>query len=175
MTLDKNERIITIIRKNPLFFILQTVGLIILALAPLVLSEIWQSVISQFGVAENTLVPINLQAGVYSIWLAVLWMIFVTRFTDFYLDKWVLTNKRIIDIEQRGFFTRDVASVSYPKIQDATVETVGFLATLFNFGTIQIQTAGTMQEFRLPLAPYPIQKKELIMDLRENFMKNHQV
>ena len=177
MHLETNEKIIKVIRKHPFYIILQTLGIAILALAPGIVSAIFSWLIAlipgDFGLSLSfsDFVSIQLQAFWYFLWLLFLWFVFLTQFTDYYLDKWVLTNKRIIDVEQRGFFIREVSSVRYPMIQDATIESAGLIATLLNFGTITIQTAGTVVEFKLPTAPQPLKNKELIIELKERFGK----
>ena len=67
--------------------------------------------------------------------------------TDYYLDVWMVTDKRVIDIEQKGFFHRQTSVFRIERIQDVTVETHGIVATLLNFGDIHVQTAGEGQEF----------------------------
>ena len=67
--------------------------------------------------------------------------------TDYYLDVWMVTDKRIIDIEQKSFFHRQTSVFRIERIQDITIETRGIIATLLNFGDIHVQTAGESQEF----------------------------
>lgn len=66
------------------------------------------------------------------------------------LNAFVLTDERIVDIDQRGFFTTVVSSARYEKIQDVSYAVRGFWQTVFHLGTVEVQTAGT--ELRLALA-----------------------
>jgi membrane protein YdbS with pleckstrin-like domain len=59
-------------------------------------------------------------------------------------DVYILTNYRIIDVEQRGFFHRTFAETTLGKIQDISHEVSGFLPTVFNFGDVLVQTAGSL-------------------------------
>lgn len=61
---------------------------------------------------------------------------------DYYLDVWIITTQRIIDIEQRGLFRREISEISLERVQNVTVEIPGFLATVLEFGNLKIQTAG---------------------------------
>ncbi|OGZ60569.1 MAG: hypothetical protein A2919_01670 [Candidatus Spechtbacteria bacterium RIFCSPLOWO2_01_FULL_43_12] len=79
-------------------------------------------------------------------WLLVIWIIFFIYWTNYYLDILIVTNKRVIDIEQRGLFSRDIAETSVVNIQDIKIEILGILATLWDFGNIHIQTAGETRE-----------------------------
>jgi uncharacterized membrane protein YdbT with pleckstrin-like domain len=76
-----------------------------------------------------------------------LWIAFFTRFADYWLDAWILTNERIIDIEQKGLFSREVSEFKLDKIQDVSIDVSGVIPTLFHYGSVQIQTAGFEREF----------------------------
>lgn len=103
----------------------------------------------------------------YSVWFFILWMIFFIEWTDYYLDFWVITNRRIVDAEQIGFFRRQVVSLGYEQIQDITVETKGFIRTIFNFGTLHIQTAGERNDIVISDAHFPEDARSLILKLQE--------
>ncbi len=179
MKLEAGEKIEHIIRKHPFYIIVETIIIIFLALSPQILISLFKLLINfvpmmaDAGLSLSNQVPLGLQAFLYSLWLLTLWFILVYRFTDYYLDKWVVTNKRVIDVEQRGFFARETSSARYHKIQDITVTISGFLPTLFNFGTIQIQTAAEVLEFIFPDAPDPIRLKEYIMKIKVRETGDH--
>lgn len=73
--------------------------------------------------------------------LLLLWIVFMVFWTDYYLDVWLITNHRVIDIEQKGLFSRSVSTFRFDQIQDVTAEVPGVLATLIDFGTVKIRTA----------------------------------
>lgn len=66
---------------------------------------------------------------------------------DYHLDLWIVTNLRIINIEQRGLFSRVVSEQDIDRVQDVTSEVHGKLATVLNFGNVHIQTAGEQKRF----------------------------
>lgn len=98
-----------------------------------------------------------------SLWGLLLWLRFFSFWSDHHLDGWILTNKRVIDVEQRGFFRRDIASFRLERIQDVTTEVRGILATILKFGEVHVQTAGTDREFVLKNATNPKYIKEVIL------------
>ena len=77
----------------------------------------------------------------YALWLLVLWISFFIQWTNYYLDVWYITEKRIIDVEQKGIFSRNVSSIRFDKIQDINVEVRGVVATFLNYGNVEVQTA----------------------------------
>jgi uncharacterized membrane protein YdbT with pleckstrin-like domain len=100
--------------------------------------------------------PGDLLFFLFTAWTFLAWVRLFSIWTDYYLDSWTLTNKRIIDIEQRGYFSRSVGSFRVEKIQDVTIIMDGVIENLLNFGTIRVQTAGgdidtfTMKEIANP-------------------------
>lgn len=82
-----------------------------------------------------------------SIYYLFLWMLFYGFWLDYFLDYFVVTDKRVIDIEQSGLFSRTTAEQQLGRVQDVTHVVKGFWATMFHFGHVYIQTAGEKQRF----------------------------
>lgn len=78
----------------------------------------------------------------------------------------VVTNQRVIDIDQHGFFERNVAEAGYEKIQDVRYTIRGLWPTLFRFGTIVVQTAGEITNIELQAVQHPVDVQRLITDLQ---------
>lgn len=109
-----------------------------------------------------------------SIYYLSMLLFFYSYFLDFYLDVLVLTNDRLIDIEQLGLFAHRVSEVDLYKIQDITSEVNGVFASVFNYGTLSIQTAGAVDKFIIYRVPHPDRLRQEIMDLAEEDRKHHQ-
>lgn len=89
------------------------------------------------------------------------------------LDIWIVTDHRIIDSEQHGFFKRTVAELSLSKIQDISVEISGLIPTFLDYGNLEIQTAGTENKFMFKQIPHPNEVKDIIMNLHNEFLRIH--
>ena len=104
----------------------------------------------------------------YSLWLLVVWVVYFIHWTDYYLDVWYITNEKIYDVLQKGFFHRQVSILRFDNIQDVTVEIKGLIPTLLDFGKIHVQTAGeTSIDFTLHDAKHPNRVKNTISELLE--------
>ena len=77
----------------------------------------------------------------FGVWLLIIWTGAWGAFTRYFLNVWVLTNKRITTIKQRRFFYREVASLLLPRIQDVTTDVAGILPSLLGIGDIKVQSA----------------------------------
>jgi membrane protein YdbS with pleckstrin-like domain len=94
-----------------------------------------------------------------------LWMHFFALWTDHWLDAWVITNKRVIDIEQHGFFRRTISSFPLDRIQDVTCDTSGVIAMWLHFGDVRIQTASISEDLIMRQVGFPEEVKEHIVTL----------
>ncbi|MBI5467114.1 MAG: PH domain-containing protein [Candidatus Kerfeldbacteria bacterium] len=77
-----------------------------------------------------------------------------------------ITTRRIVDINQRGFFERHVAEAPYETIQDVRYTVKGLWPTIFHFGTIIVQTAGTTTNLELTGVKHPVELQQEISDLQ---------
>jgi uncharacterized membrane protein YdbT with pleckstrin-like domain len=72
----------------------------------------------------------------------------------------LITNLRVINIDQRGFFDRRITETEYSKIQDVTNKTQGMMGTSLNYGEIEIQTAGAENKLTIKNVPDPYQVQQ---------------
>lgn len=96
-----------------------------------------------------------------------------TYFISFYLDLLVVTNDRLLDINQQGLFARTISELDLFKVQDVTSDVHGVFASLFNYGTVSIQTAGAVDRFIAENVPHPDALRQEILDLAEADRKFH--
>jgi len=85
-----------------------------------------------------------------------------------YLNCFLVTSHRVIDLNQRGLFDRAVSEVEYPDIQDISYRVKGILGTLFDYGVVQVQTMGASVILELRFVRHPRQVQSLIMDIKRN-------
>lgn len=166
--LDADERILLVVRKHWFILLRETIVLVLLFVIP-------TSIYFFAGDALSALLPIAQlpHTGVMalffiSLWGLVIWMMLFLIWTDYYLDMWTLTDRRIITIDQRGLFRRAVASFRYERLQDINVEINGFIATFLDFGELHAQTAGHDTDFKIAGIPHPREVKALILRSADN-------
>jgi len=96
-----------------------------------------------------------------------IWIIFFLLWVDYYLDVWIVTNLRIVNIEQKGLFSRTVSELELSRIQDVTTEVLGMIPTFLNYGDVFIQTAAEQERFLFRQVPDPYGIKDQIMKLQK--------
>jgi len=171
--LAEDEEVIRVIRKHWFVLVRETFFLLFLLFLPGVIALAGKilSIEYTFEISGNI---VNLFVILSSIFFLFVWMTFFIIWTDYYLDILILTNKRIIDVEQRGLFSRELSTFRLDKIQDATAETNGIIETFLSFGTINIQTAGEDKDFIIRGIPKPFEVKNNISRQQDLFMEELQ-
>jgi uncharacterized membrane protein YdbT with pleckstrin-like domain len=108
--------------------------------------------------------------GAYSLFIAGLMLY---GFVDYYLDVYIVTDERIVDITQSGFFKRSISELHLHQVQDVSARVEGFFATMMHYGQIEIQTAGERPNFIFKAAPNPYRISKIILDLHEAQIENY--
>ena len=178
--LEADEKVLKVVHKHWFEICMRTFSIFITAIIPLVA---WV-VLSALLLSEQSPLEINLSSYLgyfsffYSAWLLFNWMTLAHMVTDYHLDVWVVTDRRIISIDQQGLFRRHVGSFRLEKLQDVNIEINGIVATFLSYGTVEAQTAsGSEEEFRSDHLPHPRELKALILqaaDERMNRQSNNQ-
>lgn len=67
-------------------------------------------------------------------------LVFAYFWMSWHFSVYIITDQRVINVKQNGFFHRQVVELGHDKIQNVNYEVPGFWATSFGYGTIIIQT-----------------------------------
>ncbi len=160
---QEGEVVSEIIHRHWFYMLKEIITFVIVALAPVALVV----VVYATRLDQLYLIPGNMELLLLG--FTFLWLMFVVPmativWTDYHLDTLIITNNRLISIEQRGLFSREVSSFRLDRVQDVTVEIAGIIPTLLNFGEVHVQTAGEAREFRATYVPQPERVREAISD-----------
>jgi len=165
------EKIVEVFRRDKLILFSSLAFYLLLFFAPVVLYFLFGNYITLI-LAHPVWYP-TLVISV-SIYYFSCWIFLFAAFLNYYLDLWVLTNDRLLNVEQEGVFSRTVSELDLYKIQDTTSEVKGILPSLFGYGTIYIQTASEKERFVLKQVPNPHEVRRLIMNMAEEDRKYHE-
>ncbi len=171
--LEQNEEILLKARRHWFIPFSQIAVLFLLFLAPLILYAI--------STLLNIPVQILFEGGkvfllttFMGVWMLLLWMAGFIIWTNYFLDLLILTDKKVIEVEQKSLFSREISSFGLNRIQDVTIEIHGVIATFLDFGDVHIHTAGSgHKEFILKDARHPANVKTRILEQQEIIKNNH--
>lgn len=159
-----DEHVILFLRRH--WFALLSIVSAFVLLISVPLAVVWYFLeIVNAWLAHPVIGPLLVILG--SIYFLSIWLFAFLEFTDYYLDTWIITNERIINIEQEGLFNRTASELDLAAVQDTTAEIRGIFQTLFTYGQVYVQTAGEKGRFHFKNIDNPEHVKELVTRLVE--------
>lgn len=84
-------------------------------------------------------------------------------------NKIVITDQHIVDIDQMGLFNRIVSTLRLEEIQDISASVKGPMQTVFQYGSIVIQTAGERENFLFDYVPNPYELEHYVLEIRKKY------
>ncbi len=96
--------------------------------------------------------------------LTFLWFYGFLIWIDYWLDVWIVTDQRVVNIEQKGLFSRHVSELHFNTVQDVTSKVQGIIPTLLNYGDVEVQTAAEKSRFLFRRVPEPYKIKAMIVE-----------
>lgn len=101
-----------------------------------------------------------------------LWIFGFLLWIDYTFDVWIITNERIVNIEQKGLFIRHISELNFSRVQDVTATVEGLIPSILNYGDVLVQTAGEEKRFIFRQVGNPYQIKDVVMSLSESALDN---
>lgn len=144
-TQDPEEEVLLLLRRHFLTNVPWIIIWILLVLAPLTLSF--------FPILA--FLPGRFQFITILFWYLFALGYLLERFLSWYFNVYIVTDERVIDIDFYSLIYKEVSAAKIDDIQDVTFTIGGAIRSLFNFGTISIQTAGEKREFDFEDVPRP--------------------
>lgn len=82
----------------------------------------------------------------------------------------IVTDRNITQVLQYGLFSRKVSQLNINNVEDVTALQQGILPTIFNYGTLKIETAGEQINFHFSFCPNADYYAKIILDAREQVL-----
>lgn len=111
--------------------------------------------------------PVRFQLMAVIIWYLLTIFIIFEKFLTWYFNVSIITDERIIDVDFNNLIYKEISEAKIDKVQDVTYRMGGAIRTLFHYGDVYIQTAGTEPNFEFLAIPKPEQVVKLLNQLRE--------
>lgn len=156
--LNQNEQIYLVTRKHWIIPSLKTLFWLIIVIFLLLIESFLKSYLPSF-LAINILEVVRSALLMFALLgLFIVW-------TMYYLNVQVITNERIIDINQKSLLHHATSELGLERVQDVTTEIKGVLGNLLDFGNVKLQTAGEEQNFIFDNIARPHQVAKIILEL----------
>ena len=157
-----DERIVVYVRPHWIHLLSALFLFIVLSLIPIAIYFVASNSIANYLSNSIGYALLIMLGGIY--YLSAI-LIFFNSFLDLELDVWIVTNYRIIAIEQKGLFNRTFSEHYIERVQDVSAAQKGILQTMFNYGDVQIQTSAEQEKFVFNDVHQPVEIAEKINSL----------
>jgi hypothetical protein len=136
----ENEDVLTLISKHPVVYVKIVISFLIVIVLPIVIFlAIWLNAFPLDQYYARGLI-----VGIFASLVFLFGLLFTClRWIDEEFDVFILTTDRLIDVTQISFFQRTVTSTPLEQIQDTTGIINGFFPSMFHYGNLLVQTAGS--------------------------------
>ncbi|MCF6277017.1 MAG: PH domain-containing protein [Candidatus Magasanikbacteria bacterium] len=165
-----NEKILYVLKRHSITFVPFLFLFLILVILPVAVYLLFLN-LEPNVLTGDILYPLLVLLG--SIYYLGIFLFFYSNFTDFYLDVWIITDDRIIDIEQHGLLARSTSETELHRIQDVTDEVKGIFPTLFKYGNVIVKTASDTQDIVFRNVPFPGKIRGELIKLARQDRRNH--
>ncbi len=158
--LRQNENLVKIVRKHSMFLlpVFFTWPLLVVAL-------VLVRFLANFDFFGYW--PPVLAFAVLLVLLVIAYKFFIWR-----MDALIITDQRVVENEQRGFFSKTVTELLYRDILEISYSKEGMSASLYNYGDIKIRTASE-NELVFEKIPNPAEVIEIINKIRQSGPSSH--
>lgn len=157
---DSGECVVLIVRRDPASLILNILGVIFLLLFPL-----FFSVLGAIGVEGTSLASLGAGGSIFFILLAI--TIAFDTFVKWFFSVSIITDQRIVDVDFSNVLFHRFSEAQLEQIEDVTHTVAGIWGSIFDYGTVYIQTAGSKPEFEFINIPRPRDVQDTLLDLLE--------
>lgn len=162
---EPDEKIIFFLRRHPFVLMKSLIIFFLIALLPLAVYYMLADDLAGWPGDEVFMVLLRLLiVSFYLFW----WLLLYYVWLDYFLDIWIVTNFRVINIEQEGLFNRKVIEHKLFRVQDVMSLQKGMLPTFLNYGEVHIQTAGAESNVTFEQVPQPHKVAQQVIKLIEN-------
>ena len=117
--------------------------------------------------------PARFQIFGMLMWGMLVLTVVIEGFLSWYFDVFVVTNKRVVDVDFRNLIYKNITSATIEHIQDVTYNVGGPLASLLDYGSVLVQTASGVPMIEIPNTPHPAKVAKLIDEMMMQIDEDH--
>lgn len=118
-----------------------------------------------FGAYLNTSQTLFLNLFVIIVVIAYYWF----NFLMWYFNVGIITTDQVVDVDFGSILYKEVTTADLKKVEDITAKSGGFLASIFDYGNLFIQTAGTEANVEFINIPHASRVAKLLSDIIEKY------
>lgn len=149
-TQEPGETIILLLRRHWVTNVFWIIMSLLFLLTPIFLFPL---------IAMSNIIPSQLPSSFITLlvlgWYLLTFTYILVKFLMWYINIFIVTNERIIDIDFINLLNKKFAETRITRVEDVTMRTGGFLRAIFDYGVVTVQTASREVQFELSDVPHP--------------------
>lgn len=159
---DRGEELLIVLRRHWIVYA-DTASLIVLLVLTTALSAWLQTVLQGWVMSQSYQLLI-----LVTYWMFFLQFIYI-RWINNQLDVTIITNKRILDLEQIGFLGRAISETTLSRVQEVNARKGGLFGNLLHYGDISIHTGADKSDFHIKWVHHPLTNARRIHSIVDTF------
>lgn len=109
--------------------------------------------------------PAKFETTLIITWYVIVIIYTLESFITWYFNVYIVTDRRVVDIDFTPLFSKRVSETTYDKVEDTSFSMNTIFQTFFNYGDVFLQTAAEKREFEFIKVPKPARVQDVISDL----------
>ena len=159
---DRGEELLLVLRRHWIVY----VNVAVLALV-LFLGTVFAFILQ--ATFRDWLMPLAFQSLlIVTTWLFLLQILYI-HWINNQLDVTIISNKRILDLEQTGFLSRAISETTLSRVQEVNAQKGGLFGNLLHFGDISIHTGADQSDFHIKWVHHPLTNARRIHSIVDTF------
>ena len=158
---EQEENVILIVRTHWIMYLPQ----ILCAIFSLLLPFIFRLVIPELSENLSLFIVFFILAGLVFLSISVFTIV------KWYFNVNIITDQRVVDLDFTSVMSHTSSEARLEKIEDVTHKQIGLIGSIFDVGTVYIQTAGAKAEIEFDNVPRPREVQDILYDLLESKQK----
>ncbi len=110
--------------------------------------------------------PFRFQFIIVLMWYLIILAFIFEKFLSWYFNVFIVTDERIIDVDFLSLVYKEITESKIDRIQDVTLTMGGICCSIFNYGTVYIQTAGDVPKIEFEQVPKPQKVVKILNQLQ---------
>jgi hypothetical protein len=156
---EEDEEIVILVRRDLITNVPWILAAFVLIFIPPILNALSPFFAPFFALSGQT------QLIAASFYYIMVFGFILIQFTLWYFNIGLVTNKRVVDFDVSGILAKHISETRLNIVEDVSYSQVGSVRTIFNYGDVVLQTAGTQPNFEFDRAPEPARIVRIIADM----------
>lgn len=154
---EKGEQVVLIVRSHWIV----TIPYFFLAVLVFILPFVLASLMPTFFSSIALLISLVITSVLVSLGIT------VSTFVKWFYTVHIITDQRVVDLDFTSIMNHSMAEAQLEKIEDVTHKQLGVIGSIFDVGSVYIQTAGAQNEIEFSNVPRPREIHDILFDLLE--------